>query len=128
MKNLTCFLCLAILLAACKSSAPFPLNQEWKLVELKNKPVPAQVKATLTFEPTGKRYGGKNSCNTYSGAYTLTGSSLTFGPAIATKMYCAEVADWETAFMNMLPTVDNYVYRDNQLRLLTGTKIVAVFE
>lgn len=98
------------------------------MIELKYKPVPVTVKATLTFEPAGKRYSGKNSCNTYSGSYELTGSALKFGPAVATKMYCADVADWEAAFMNMLPTVDNVVYRDNRLHLLAGTKIVAVFE
>lgn len=120
--------CLLAFLAACKAPAPFPLKKEWKLIELKNKPVPAQVNATLKFDPSQKRYSGKNSCNAYSGQYDMQGSSLKFGAAISTKMYCADVADWEAAFMNMLPAVDNYVYRENRLRLFAGTKIIAIFE
>lgn len=128
MKKLFCLLFMAIFLSACKTPAPFPVNREWQLIELKNKSVPASVKATLRFEPGKKRYSGKNACNNFSGTYELDDTTLKFGPAMSTKMYCADVADWEAAFMNMLPTVDNYAYRDNQLKLFAGTKIVAIFK
>lgn len=85
------------------------------------------MQATLKFEVKQKRYGGKNSCNAYSGTYELDGSTLKFGPAITTKMYCADVADWEAAFMAMLGTVDNYSNKNQELRLFAGTKLVAVF-
>ena len=128
MKSLSCLLLLAGFVFACKPTGSLPLHREWHLVELKNKHVPANVHATLKFESAGKRYSGNNSCNAYSGTCQMDNSTLKFGPAIATKMYCAEVADWEAAFMNMLPTVDFYVQRDGQLRLFAGTKIVAIFE
>lgn len=118
----------ACLLTACKSTTSFPANREWVLTELKFKPVPANVKATIKFESGAKRYGGKNACNAYNGSYELEGSTLKLGPAISTKMFCADVADWETAFMNMLTTVDNYTYQNDQLRLFAGTKVVAVFK
>lgn len=103
-------------------------NKTWRLVELKYKHLPASVSITLQFEAAGKRFSGNNSCNTYSGTYTLDASTLQFGPAVSTKKYCLEMADWEAAYMTMLTTVDNYAYRDNQLRLFAGTRAVAVFE
>lgn len=123
------FLFLAAGWPACKSTAPFPMHQKsWRLVELKYKHPPSNVAISLQFDAGAKRFNGNNSCNAYHGAYTLEGSTLKFGPAVSTKKYCAELADWESAYMNMLATVDNYVYRDNQLRLFVGTKVVAVFE
>ena len=128
MKQLSFALLLSTLFLACKSTSPFPLNKDWQLAELKYKPVPSYVKITLRFESGGKRYKGNNSCNTYSGASEINGPSLKFGPAISTKMYCANVADWETAYMDILAKVDNYAYRDDQLKLFAGTKIVAIFK
>jgi len=126
--NYFSFFMLLALFAACKSSTSFPANREWTLTELKFKPVPANVTATIKFDSGQKRYAGKNACNAYSGTYELNGSTLKLGPAMATKMFCADVADWETAFMDMLPTVDNYTHQNGQLRLFSGTKVVAVFK
>ena len=128
MKIFSTLLICAITVLACKSSGSFPINQEWTLTELNSKPVPANIKATIKFDSNQKRYSGKNACNSYSGPYTLDGSALKLGSAISTKMFCAEVADWETAFMNMLPTVDNYTHRKGELSLQSGDKVVAVFK
>ncbi len=128
MKIFATLLICALAMPACKSSGSFPDNREWNLTELNAKPVPANVKATIKFDAVQKRYSGKNACNTYGGAYELNGSALKLGPAMSTKMFCAEVADWETAFMNMLPTVDNYTHRKGELRLQSGDKVVAVFK
>lgn len=119
---------MAVVLSGCKSGTSFPLAKEWKLVELKSKPVPNYVQATLIFEKSPKRFSGNNSCNNYSGTYESDDTTLKFGPAMSTKKYCDAVADWEAAYMNMLTTVDNYVLRDGQLKLFQGTKIVAILK
>lgn len=128
MKIFATFLICTAAMLACRSSGSFPANREWKLTELNAKPAPANVMATIKFDDVQKRYGGKNACNTYGGAYELNGTTLKLGPAMATKMFCADVADWETAFMNMLPAVDNYTFQKGELRLRAGDKVLAVFK
>ncbi|MCC6462685.1 MAG: META domain-containing protein [Saprospiraceae bacterium] len=119
----------ATALTCCKAPSDFPLQRDWQLLELKNKTLPADVAVTLRFEGSGKRFSGNNSCNNYNGTYEKSEPSvLRFGPAMATKKYCAAVADWESAYMTVLTTVDNYAIREGRLHLYAGTKLVAVFK
>jgi heat shock protein HslJ len=127
MKHLLALLSIVAVFSCCKSKEQLPMNQEFRLVELQSKPVPASIKATLKFQAANMGFSGNNSCNNYFGTYELKGSALQFGPAGSTKKYCATTADWETPFMQMLGMVDNYAYTDGQLRLQSGKQVLAVF-
>lgn len=111
----------------CKTPSALPVGKDFRLVELQYKTLPADVKATLKFEAKDKHYGGYDACNTYGGSYELEGNTLKFGPALVTKKFCGEVSEWESAFHNMLPQVDNFRYQNNELTLYAGAKIVARF-
>jgi heat shock protein HslJ len=72
---------------------------------------------TLRLESAGSRAVGFAGCNRYSGAYTLAGDSLRFGPAISTKMSCGAADQIEQGYLAMLPVVVTYAAADTSLVL-----------
>ena len=119
---------IASLLWTCKSNGSLPTDQDFQLLELNNKPVPTSVKASLTFKTANKNFSGSNGCNNYFGTYETDGAMLKFGPAGATKKYCADRAAFEQEFMQMLAGVDNYKYSGGLLQLQAGEQVLAVFK
>lgn len=121
---------LAVSTTQCTKNAAdkLPTDKIWNLSELDGKGVPANVKATIQFDSAKKSYGGNDSCNTYGGLYELNEGSLKLGPAMATKMFCQDVAEWETAFLQMLEKVNGFRHRDGALTLLSGDQVLAVFK
>ena len=73
--------------------------------------------ATLRFDPTTGRAAGFAGCNRYSAGYTLAGDSLTFGPAVSTKMACADGDELERGYLAMLPAIRSYTLSDSTLTL-----------
>src|SRR5665809_106026 len=61
---------------------------------------------TLVFEVDA--VSGNASCNRYSGAYEIDGSSISFGQLISTQMFCSEpgVMEQEAAYLAALASVD----------------------
>ena len=76
--------------------------------------------------PTG-RAAGFAGCNRYSAGYTLAGDSLTFGPAVSTKMACADGDELERGYLAMLPAIKNYRLSDSMLTLNGSTGPLAHF-
>ena len=57
---------------------------------------------TLAFDNSGT-VSGSSGCNTYSGAYTVSGTSLSISPLISTQMACEpDVADQEQLYLSTL--------------------------
>jgi heat shock protein HslJ len=95
-------------------------NREWALVGLGEVAAPLGVggrPATIKFDPTTSRAAGFAGCNRYSAGYTLAGDSLTFGPAISTKMACADGDELERGYLAMLPAIRSYALSDWTLTL-----------
>jgi heat shock protein HslJ len=95
-------------------------NREWILVRLGEVAGPLGAggrPATLQFDPTTGRAAGFAGCNRYSAGYTLAGDSLTFGPAISTKMACADGDELERGYLTMLPAIRSYALSDSTLTL-----------
>ena len=95
-------------------------NREWALVGLGEVAVPLGAggrPATLQFDPTTGRAAGFAGCNRYSAGYTLAGDSLTFGPAVSTKMACADGDELERGYLAMLPAIRSYALSDSTLTL-----------
>ncbi|MCF6131900.1 META domain-containing protein [Flavobacterium wongokense] len=77
-----------------------------------------ETKPYITFTEAENKFGGNNSCNVYSGAFTLKGNTIHFGDAITTMRWCE--GDGEKAFMNMLGKVNKYAIDSyGKLLLLT---------
>jgi heat shock protein HslJ len=78
--------------------------------------VPDQVAATATFG--SGRVSGNNGCNSYSGPYQASGSTLTIGPLMSTLMGCGPVQSaLETAFMTLFQAAGSYTATDSQLTI-----------
>ena len=64
---------------------------------------------------------GSAGCNTYQGAYTLDGPTLTFGPAAVTRKACeSPIMEQEQRYLAYLEEVSTYTIVGSQLRLDTG--------
>ena len=76
------------------SAAPPIEGTPWQLVQVYADgtlgPVPAGAVATLLM--SDGEAGGSTGCNDWFAAYTLTGTSLSFGPIGSTRMACEEPA------------------------------------
>ena len=70
-------------------------------------------RATLRFGDDGK-VGGRTSCNIFTGSYTLTGESLTFGKAASTMMACAPaLMEQERRLLDLLQAVHRFEISDS---------------
>ena len=102
MKKVT-FLTLAFLLLPVAGAQSTDLTGNWKMVgwTLPNAiPIKAHL-PTLVFK--GGQVSGTAGCNRYSGSYSVSGGSITFGSLSLTRMACAEpVNQQEQAFIQAL--------------------------
>jgi heat shock protein HslJ len=113
-----------------ESNAPLTGTQ-WKLVSLigVDKLPTMEKPAILQFDEASRRISGTAGCNNFNGGYTLSGNSLTFGPAAATRMMCPEaLMQVEGAFLKNLPAVTGYRIAGRRLELLNGSIVLAQFD
>lgn len=105
-------------------------GREWILFGLGERTDPLGAggrPATIQFDPTSSRAAGFAGCNRYSAGYTLTGDSLKFGPAMSTKMACADGDELERGYLAMLRVVTTYQLSDSTLILKGADAPVALF-
>ena len=77
---------------------------------------PADAEVTLTFADGAA--GGKSGCNRYRSAVTIGDDTLTFGPAMGTKMACPPPAmEVEQAYLRALEVVATWRIADSALEL-----------
>jgi heat shock protein HslJ len=82
----------------------------------------------MSFGDDG-RVAGSAGCNRYSGAYTVEGEGLSFGPAAATRRMCAEperVMEQESEFLAALGTVASWSVQVERLQLRTAEGSLAL--
>ncbi|MEO5654883.1 MAG: META domain-containing protein [Nitrosospira sp.] len=92
----------------------------WKLVELNGRSIPAlQRELHLILKVAGNRVNGFGGCNTFTGVYKLNEatSCISFDQIASTMMACPSGMDIESAFHEVLRTVDNYSLNDDHLTL-----------
>jgi len=70
-------------------SADLPATS-WTLVGIGGSEPAGDAKPTIAFAPTGGTVSGNAGCNTFNGAVTIDGSTITFGPLATTRMACPE--------------------------------------
>jgi putative lipoprotein len=80
---------------------------------------------TLTFNSDGT-LSGFGGCNNFNGGYTLSGITTDFGkgisigPLASTMKYCADTADFETAYLNNLQKTQTYSIAGDKMMLRTS--------
>ncbi len=118
---------------ASRSGAAVPaaiVEREWALVTLGDSAAPrgsGGKPATIRFDSAATRAAGFAGCNRYSAPYTIAGDSLGFGPAISTKMACADGDALERAYLAIIPDVTGFRATDSTLTLTGSSGPLATF-
>jgi len=126
-----------VTLAACHSSSPgaggpvaSPVGVEWRLVAVAGSPAGNGANGqpgTLLLTEVSARASGYAGCNQFSGSYTLSGNSLTFGPLAMTRMACAEGDDLERRYAMALEQTTELKVTSTGLELRKGSVLLAKF-
>ena len=82
---------------------------------------------SLQFSQDGK-VSGNAGCNSYSGTYTVTGTSMSISGFAVTRMYCGEpgVMDRESTYLAILPMMKVYRISGNALTLSDGAGTITM--
>jgi|WetSurMetagenome_2_1015567.scaffolds.fasta_scaffold79703_4 heat shock protein HslJ len=89
-------------------------------------PAIPSAKITLTFNNDGT-LSGFGGCNDYNANYVLTGKTTDFGktisigPIISTKKFCAITSDQESTYLNNLQNAETYSITTNNMIIRTST-------
>lgn len=101
------------------AAAPGPEGGLWSLVALHGQALPALPLARVPMiELRDGQVAGTSGCNRLSGAYTLAGTSLRFGPVVGTRMMCPDGMALERDVLAMLGAVAGWRMQGAQLALL----------
>jgi heat shock protein HslJ len=84
--------------------------------------------STLTATFTRQQISGNSGCNTYSGPYTATATSIEIGPLASTRRACADpaVGDQEQQYLAALGLATTYRVAGDRLDLLRDGGTIAV--
>ncbi len=92
----------------------------WQAQEIAGAAVPADVRITLSMYGNGRAVG-RAGCNNYTTKYQHTGDTISFGPAISTKMACApELMTLEQSYLDTLTAATRVERRPDGMLALTA--------
>ena len=92
----------------------------WQAQEIAGVVVPADVRLTLSMYGDGRAVG-RAGCNNYTTKYQHTGDTISFGPAISTKMACApELMTLEQSYLDTLTAATRVERRPDGALVLTA--------
>ncbi len=112
-----------------ENAAQDPLaGTAWVLVKL-NGELPAEG-TVLTLSFTDGNLGGSAGCNSFGGAYQVSGSQLTTGEIASTLMACMDsgVMTQESLYLSLLGAAQTFTLTDSELRIssLDGGELVFI--
>lgn len=121
MKTLS--LSLLIVLMSCKTTALEKTNQDfppgkYKVITLKDDNFTPLKEYFVSINVEEQRLGGMFDCNSYTVEYERDGSTIDFGYAISTKMFCEGKMENENAFFGILNAIKSFKYQDDILKFL----------
>ena len=93
---------------------------DWELSAIEGRASPLGAggrPVTLRLDAAASRAAGFAGCNRYSAPYRIHGDSLSFGPAISTKMACTDGMELERRFLVALPVFTTWRRADSTLTL-----------
>ena len=126
-----------ILIAACAvqpAGSAALTDRDWRLVELRGAPsIPSSGDGQpfLRFNTAESRMEGYSGCNSFSGTYQRSGTSLRIpGPVMMTKRACVqrELNSQESRFTGTFDAIDRYAIEGRVLTLLSGDTALARLE
>jgi heat shock protein HslJ len=85
-------------------------DQSWKLIEINNISVQSGSETStpyMVLKQGSQKVSGNGGCNSFSGIYSVEGTSLRFSNFIATKMACDKL-DLEYQFFRLLKQCEQY--------------------
>lgn len=92
----------------------------WQAQEIAGAAVPADVRITLSMYGDGRAVG-RAGCNNYTTKYQRTGATISFGPAISTRMACApELMTLEQSYLDTLTAATRVERRPDGTLVLTA--------
>ncbi len=82
----------------------------------------------MTLVMSGGKATGSGGCNSFSGDYRLSGSTVAFGDVASTAMGCLQpgVNERESAFHRLLNIIRGWAIADDQLHLLDEAGTVSL--
>jgi heat shock protein HslJ len=115
-------------LAGCQATGDDLAGTSWQLSALNGAAALSGTSITLQFGDA-KTASGSDGCNRYTTRYTVSGARLTFTqPMASSMMACSEeIMNQASAYQKALAETKRYTLKDNQLTLLNGQTILAVF-
>lgn len=103
------------------------LNGTWELTFISGPRIAfeglyPEKKPQMTFNLPDSTVTGNTSCNNFRSTANIKGSSISFGQAASTKMFCE--GSGEPTFLKMLQEIDSYSTPDAKTLELSGNKTV----
>jgi heat shock protein HslJ len=100
----------------------------WELKELNGKAIDpvAQKPIWVLFNSAKGNVSGYSGCNSFTGSYTKTGTSIESKLA-STRMFCEGKMETETAILNLLGAPAKYKVEEHMLRVELDKQVVAIF-
>jgi len=102
------------------------LNNEWLLVEIGKEKLTTDAEKTPYITLSEGRLSGFSGCNRLIGSYVLEGEILTFSRVGGTKMFCFDVQDLETQFMQSLEKTHYWKYKCKKLYFFDEDKVLTM--
>ncbi len=104
--------------AATFKKPPSLLGTEWLLTDLPGTTVILNSQASFAVLESG-RASGNASCNRFTGAVSIDGNTIKFGPVASTRMACGDDAlnTQEAQFLKFLSAANRFEMRDPFLLL-----------
>jgi len=119
MKKIIIGLLAILTLAACTGGSSAEIQGQWKLVSYgsasNQTPAVSDVDTSLEFKDG--QLSGSVGCNHFGGEYKVAGDSITFGPVMATEMFCEAVAEQEATTFATLQNTTKFVLDGNTLTI-----------
>lgn len=99
-------------------------DKNWKLVELNGEAIPAPKMdgkfPNFNLSKESNLMLGNSGCNGFNGSFEIMeGNRISFSKIASTMMYCADVP-YESEYMKVFETADNYSVQGNTLTLNKG--------
>lgn len=101
-------------------------GKQWNLAEINGKPH-SNSAAFIEFDVNRKRFSGNAGCNRLFGGVSFGRSAMRFSGIGTTRMFCDELIDSESEFLNALRKVTRYQVRGNKLTMFAGRRVILRF-
>ena len=105
------------------------LHDIWVLETMDGKAVDREKpRPRLELFPEEGRIAGTGGCNQLFGQMEASGWQINFQDIGTTKMYCRELMETESRFLQLLQEADSYRIKELKLILLSGEETTLVFQ